>query len=671
MFRLMDTNHKLNSVETRGGRHGALVFLPANNPQYVANFIRELDSRLLKARMDLWFIFILDDTPEKLIALRDSIGLKHVFTSDAQRVLARAFGIAKQTDLSTPPAAFAVNANLRIAGRRAGMSAAQLADALVKDCSAMMEAHKAELQNAKVVTKVPPVLIVPDVFSKEQVARLVRAFRTGHTIEGTVGSDSKNVYAPEAKKRIDFVVNCELQAEIDDKLSRSLFPEIKKVFGFEVTHRETYKIGLYDGEQGGFFKQHRDNFDESMGYRRIAVTVHLNDEYEGGGLRFPEYDENIYRPPVGSAIAFSCANMHEARPVTKGERLVLVAFFHGQQEEAFRLHYQASKGGALRAEEYTPELFELPKALNVSRGFFDEWQQQNIHYGNEATASIQPTLSGNNSTGTPMTIKPSVMVNTGAKHTPKKVFESKQAIIFDDFLPEDVYEKVNAFCLKTDYEYINTKGKVSRAWHINDGFPLRSSLNEFYYAEGVQKPQGDYVYPTKTDMDQFIDALLAIQPEAEKMIGKQGKDWAHVSATAWIYPHGTGLSMHDDGSGVYSGAYVYFLNPTWKLHWGGLLLMIEDEGNKLVYDHRKSTNEMEFYHRKWLHANALDELLMEHGFAKCIFPKRNRIVFIANNAYHMVTRVNEAAGDNLRMSIAGFFNEGLAEFRKPAELTAT
>jgi Rps23 Pro-64 3,4-dihydroxylase Tpa1-like proline 4-hydroxylase len=84
--------------------------------------------------------------------------------------------------------------------------------------------------------------------------------------------------------------------------------------------------------------------------------------------------------------------------------------------------------------------------------------------------------------------------------------------------------------------------------------------------------------------------------------------------------------------------------------------VVEGEGNRLVYEHRQTGDEMTFYRRKWLHANAMDELLMEHGFAKCVFPKRNRIVFIANDAYHMVTRVNEAAGDNLRMSIAGFFN---------------
>jgi len=259
------------------------------------------------------------------------------------------------------------------------------------------------------------------------------------------------------------------------------------------------------------------------------------------------------------------------------------------------------------------------------------------------------------SPNTPTSKAPGVITTLGG-HQPKKVFESKQALVYDDFLPEDVYEKIYAFALKTDYEHINTKGKVSRAWHVHDGFPLRSLLNLFYYPEGIQKPQGDYVYPTKTHMDEFMDHILAMQSHIEHFVGKMGKDWSHVTATNWIYPHGTGLAMHDDGSGVYTGAYAYFLNPVWKLHWGGLNLMIEDEGNKLVYDYRNSHDQMDFYNRKWLNANSIDELLMEHGFARCIFPKRNRIVFIANNAYHMVTRVNEQCGDNLRMSIAGFYN---------------
>jgi len=250
----------------------------------------------------------------------------------------------------------------------------------------------------------------------------------------------------------------------------------------------------------------------------------------------------------------------------------------------------------------------------------------------------------------------SVSVIESPSHVPTKVYESKEAIVFDNFLPEQVYERIQAFCLKTDYEHINTKGVISRAWHLHDGFPLRSTLNEFFHAGGSEKPEGSSVYPTNTDMDAFVESLVRIQPQVEQIVGKQDADWASVSATAWIYPPGTGLSMHDDGSGVYSGAYVYFLNPEWRLHWGGLLLLVEGEGNRLVYEHRKQGDEIDFYRRKWLHANAMDQLLMEHGFARCIFPKRNRIVFLANNAYHMVTRVNGAAGDNLRMSIAGFFH---------------
>jgi hypothetical protein len=242
-----------------------------------------------------------------------------------------------------------------------------------------------------------------------------------------------------------------------------------------------------------------------------------------------------------------------------------------------------------------------------------------------------------------------------ARHVPRKVYESEAAIVFDDFLPEDEYQRVHAFCTKTDYEHINTSGAVSRAWHIHDGFPLRSTLNAFYYPDGSERAGTTGVYPTGTDMDRFVEAVARVQPEIAHLVGRKAEDWGHFSATAWLYPHGTGLSMHDDGSGVYTGAYAYFLNPAWRLHWGGLLLLIEGEGNRLAHEHRAAGDQTDFYQRKWLHANAMDDLLMEHGFARSIFPKRNRIAFIANDAYHMVTRVNEAAGDNLRMSIAGFF----------------
>ncbi|MFW0777203.1 MAG: GlcNAc-transferase family protein [Rickettsiales bacterium] len=652
MFFMDDTTDRTHSIETHGGKFGILAFLPVDNVEYVSNFLRALHEQLAKAeRPDIWLTFIVDGDVEKLKAIKERLKLPQVLTADPDRVIAKSFGVYRDTDISVSPTAFAVNNNLKIISRHSGMAASQLATAVFDDCSVHRAAYLDEQKEVQTFSKMPPALMVPNVFSKEFCARCIEAFETGHTFDGTVGGGKEAGYKPGSKLRTDHVVHGELLREIDDKLSRSLFPEIKKVFGFEVTHREYYKIGLYDGERGGFFKHHRDNFDEKMGYRRIAMTLNLNDDYEGGGLRFPEYDENIYRPKAGSAIAFSSSTMHEARKVTKGKRYVVVGFFHGVQDEAYRQQYQARNGLDLKIADFVPTLKTYPQELKVSRGFYDKWQAENVSYtGGEKTSAAavntQPQAGGGLA---------NVMVNTLGGHQPKKVFESSQAIIFDDFLPDDVFERVHNFAVKADYEHINTKGKISRAWHLQDGFPLRSSLNLFHYADGVEKPKADYVYPTNTDMDIFMDHLMAIQPHVEHFNGKMGKDWAHVTATSWLYPHGTGLSMHDDGSGVYTGAYVYFLNRQWKTHWGGLLLMVE-EGNKAVYDYREKNDQMEFYHRKWLNANPLDDLLMEHGFARCIFPKKNRIVFIANNAYHMVTRVNESCGDNVRMSFAGFYN---------------
>jgi hypothetical protein len=248
-------------------------------------------------------------------------------------------------------------------------------------------------------------------------------------------------------------------------------------------------------------------------------------------------------------------------------------------------------------------------------------------------------------------------IETLGAHRARLVYASRSAIVIDDFLPEETYQQVHDWALKTDYEYINTKGKVTRAWHIHDGFPLRSTLNVFYHAEGSSKPVADYVYPTRTALDGFVEHMLATQRHVAHLTGTEGRTgWGHFSTTGWLYPHGTSLHLHDDGSGVYTGAYVYFLNPMWRVHWGGMLLLFEDAANSIVHAHRATTDQMEFYQRKWLMANQLDELLMAHGFARCILPKKNRIVFIANDAYHTVTRVNETSGDNVRMSLAGFFH---------------
>lgn len=647
-FELEDTNRKTTNIELYGGRHGLIFFLPAGDTDYLVPFFKRLQETFPKDP-NLWQIFIFRDTAENLAAFRQKTKLPHLWFADPQGAVAEAFGVCRAGDKNIRPAGYLLSNNLRIMERHIGLDAPVLASTLAGALDKAVTAHNRKYASPKVISEIAPALIVPNVFSPELCKKCIEAFKSGKIIEGKVGEDS--VYRPDAKIRDDFMVGGVLLDEIDQALSRTLFPEMEKVFGFEVRHRERYKIGLYSGEKKGFFKAHRDNFTPLLSYRRVAMTLHLNDDFEGGGVSFPEYGKDVYSPKLGGAIAFSCSTMHEALPVTKGDRIILVGFFHGEEDEAYRRYHQAKEKKPPPINDYIPRRKTYPK-LATSRHLYRDWKEQNVRI--TATGAAPALAVAQVQSASPVIAAQPQMGASGSG--PKKVFESKQVIVFDDFLPEDTYQRVYDFALRTPYEYINTKGKVSRAWHIHDGFPLRSMLNMFYYAPNMEKPQGDHVYPTKTAFDTFMEHLLALQAQVEHFTGKQGERWGHVTATSWIYPPGTGLSLHDDGSNVYSGAYVYFLNPTWRMHWGGMLLMLDDEANRRVFEHRNKHQPMEFYEKKWLNANAIDDVAMEYGFSQCIMPKKNRLVFIANDAYHMVTRVNEAAGDNVRMSVAGFFN---------------
>jgi len=378
MFEVIDTDRKMRAVETYGGRHCIVFFLPAGG--YSERFFQELQRQLGRSRLEIWQMFVIDDTVDNLIAFKEKTGTPHPLWADPDHKLARAFGICKPGDTAMPPAGYVLSPNLKILRRHINMNPAQLAAAVVNDCRRALDNYRLENRNIQTISQLPPALIVPDVLTPELCAKCIQSFRTGYTFDGTVGIAPTRAYRPDTKLRTDHVVGGKLLEEIDEKLSRSFFPEIKKIFGFEVTRRELYKVGLYTGEKGGFFRQHRDNFDKPLGYRRIAATIHLNDDYEGGGLHFPEYDKNTYRPAAGAGIAFSCATLHEARPVTKGERFILVGFFHGEQDEAYRLQYAANAGDPLRIRDYTPTLRHYPE-IRQSRDFVTQWYKQNVSFG--------------------------------------------------------------------------------------------------------------------------------------------------------------------------------------------------------------------------------------------------------------------------------------------------
>jgi predicted 2-oxoglutarate/Fe(II)-dependent dioxygenase YbiX len=184
-----------------------------------------------------------------------------------------------------------------------------------------------------------PVLFIRRVLDELQRDRLMRvAEREGDVetgVERSSGGSRSEVLDAGYKRRRDHIVrDPDLLRDLSTVVGRRVMPELRKAFAFRATRFEGFKIACYDATTGGFFRPHRDNLAPSTAHRVFALTLNLNDAYEGGQLRFPEYGNQLYRPDAGTALVFSCAHLHEVRDVTAGRRFVLLSFLYAEPATA-------------------------------------------------------------------------------------------------------------------------------------------------------------------------------------------------------------------------------------------------------------------------------------------------------------------------------------------------
>jgi predicted 2-oxoglutarate/Fe(II)-dependent dioxygenase YbiX len=185
-----------------------------------------------------------------------------------------------------------------------------------------------------------PVLIVPNVLSAADCKRLITVFNMdgnvfvepGHGVQNRKTDYKMRIPDNGRKDRIDhWVVNPQTMGLINDRLQRRLFPEIQKAFQYKITRHERYRIGSYEGERGGDLNGHRDNTQPNVVHRRFACSINLNaEDFEGGELAFPEFGGHRFSPRTGEAVVFSSSLLHEPLHITKGRRLVLLAFLFGE-----------------------------------------------------------------------------------------------------------------------------------------------------------------------------------------------------------------------------------------------------------------------------------------------------------------------------------------------------
>ena len=127
------------------------------------------------------------------------------------------------------------------------------------------------------------------------------------------------------KDRLHVHPDAELEKELDHKISRSILPELRKVFYFDAEYRELYKICSYDAETSGRFHPHRDT-PAPFQHRKYALSLFLNDDYEGGEFVLPEYGLKV-KPKANTAFIFPGISTHQVLPVTKGSRMTIISFF--------------------------------------------------------------------------------------------------------------------------------------------------------------------------------------------------------------------------------------------------------------------------------------------------------------------------------------------------------
>lgn len=206
-----------------------------------------------------------------------------------------------------------------------------------------------------------PVIILPNLIDRDVCRTLIDRFDNGLTIDGEVARIDaagvvRSVVDRNKKYRRDLLISHDdpLHAPLQDALLRRCAPEIAKAFQVNISHTDRILVARYDGS-GGWFRRHRDNAAENVAFRQFAISVNLNaEEYQGGHLIFPEYNDHRYTPPTGGGLIFSTSVLHEATPVTAGCRYVLLTFFHTDAAEVQRRRYlERSEGGRVTEPRFS------------------------------------------------------------------------------------------------------------------------------------------------------------------------------------------------------------------------------------------------------------------------------------------------------------------------------
>lgn len=319
------------SFDAAAGRWTVLMFFGSlSRPPSLQAVQRVLDRRDLFSGGDAAFYGLSLDPADRARGAADGApGLR--FFWDLDYAISRLWGVAD--DQTLWPAVFLIDPTFRIVMAEPVERTGEILDRLQQELGDAAASED---------SLIAPVLVLPRVLEPQLCVALIDYFRKGAPrLSGfAMTRDGRTVEQvdPELKRRHDvFIQREDLVGAVRRRLETRLFPMIKRTFGWQASHIERYLICRYGAEDQGFFTAHRDDVTAGSAHRKFAVSINLNaEDHDGGDLRFPEFGRRTYRPPTGGAAVFNCNLLHEATPVTRGERFVVVPFLFDEAGEAVR-----------------------------------------------------------------------------------------------------------------------------------------------------------------------------------------------------------------------------------------------------------------------------------------------------------------------------------------------
>ena len=114
----------------------------------------------------------------------------------------------------------------------------------------------------------------------------------------------------------------DLHQEIYEKLKYCV-DDYAAYWGINVTYYEAFNFVKYEGE-GSHFNIHADH---GPAYNcTVSAVVYINDDYEGGELKFPRLDNLVYKPKVGDIVLCPSNYIYEhaSLPIKSGTKYCVV-----------------------------------------------------------------------------------------------------------------------------------------------------------------------------------------------------------------------------------------------------------------------------------------------------------------------------------------------------------